>query len=249
MEIHHHPKHSEKPRNFREYLFEFLVIFIAIAGSFFAENLREHFVDRHKEKEFMISMLQDLKTESLRLKDAIDTNNVQIKGLDSLLIIMNDKLVGDAKNKFHYLNFKYASNYYAFMPVDRTLNQLMNTGGLSLVKDMSVSDEIVQYSNGINSILYQVKLVDTRYQKILDQLPDIIDMQAVMKLKRGSSVLKYTVYPELINIDKKTINSYYFTIVSFRGGIIGYTQRLDGLMKQNILLSQLIKSEYNLEDN
>ena len=52
MEIHHHPKHSEKPRKYKEYVFEFLVIFVAITGSFFAENLREHFVDSHKEKEY-----------------------------------------------------------------------------------------------------------------------------------------------------------------------------------------------------
>ena len=75
MKVHHHTKHSKKSRKNREYLFEFLVIFIAIVGGFFSENLREHFIDRHKEKEYMISMLLDLQKESQRLSNLIDMNN------------------------------------------------------------------------------------------------------------------------------------------------------------------------------
>lgn len=249
MEIHHHPRHSGKPLNFKEYLFEFLVIFIAIAGSFFAENLREHYIDKHKEKEYMISLLLDLKAESLRLADAIDQDNSQIKGLDSLLDVMNNKLVGNEKNRFHYFNFKYAYSYNAFIPVAGTLNYLMNTEGLNLIKDLAVLDGIVIYSNGINSIHNQGELLETRYQKILDQQKDIIDIQTVMKLKHESSILEIKEYPDLLATDKKTINAYYFTITSFRGVIIGYSQRLNDLMEQNTFLFQLIQNEYNLEDD
>jgi hypothetical protein len=248
MEIHHHPKHSDKTRNYKEYLFEFLVIFIAIIGSFFAENLREHYIDRHKEKEYMISMLLDLKAESLRLKNVLDKNNAQKKGLDSLLTIMNNVLTGNEKNEFYYFNFKYASDYTAFTSVDRTLNQLMNTGGLSLIKDMAVSDGIVIYSNGIKGTLNQVALLETRYQKILDQQKDIVDIQAVMKLIHGSSILKLKEYPDLLATDKKTINAYYFDVAVFRGAIVGYTQRLDDLMEQNTFLIQLIQNEYRLKN-
>ncbi len=247
MEIHHHLKHSDKPRKYKEYLFEFLVIFIAIIGSFFAENIREHFIDRHKEKEYMISMLQDLKVESKRLKNSIDVNNAQIKGLDSLLNVMNNKLIGNEINKFYYFNFKYAYSYNAFMSVDRTLNQLMNAGGLSLIKDRAVSDEIMIYSNSIKGILNQAELLEMRYQKILDQQKDIVDIQAVMMLKQESSILDLKEYPNLLATDKKTINAYYFTITSFKGSMIGYTQRLDDLLKQNTLLIQLIQKEYSLE--
>ena len=92
MEIPHHLKHSKKARKNKEYLFEFLIIFVAITGSYFAENLREHFVDRHKEKEYMESMLQDLRSDSANLVRVIELNKEQIKGLDSLLNLMNNKL-------------------------------------------------------------------------------------------------------------------------------------------------------------
>lgn len=247
MEIHHHPKHSDKSRNYKEYLFEFFVIFIAIAGSFFAENLREHYVDKHKEKGYIRSMYLDLETESIRLKNVLDLNKTQIKGLDSLLGIMSKNLVKDDKNRFYYYNFKYASNYNAFVSVDRALNQLMNNGGLNLIKNIAVSDGIMLYSNSLKSTFTQAELLESRFQKILDQQKDLIDLLDVMKLAQGTSIYKMTKYPDLITRDKKMINAYYYNIFTFKGSIIGYTQRLNDLIDRNTYLIQLIKKEYNIK--
>src|SRR4051812_31486994 len=62
MEVHHHP-HVEK-KNFKEYFLEFLMIFFAVTLGFFAEGLREHFVDSDKEKIYMHSMLLDLQRDT-----------------------------------------------------------------------------------------------------------------------------------------------------------------------------------------
>jgi hypothetical protein len=43
MEVHHHP-HVEK-KNFKEYLLEFMMIFLAVTLGFIAENIREHFAE------------------------------------------------------------------------------------------------------------------------------------------------------------------------------------------------------------
>ena len=148
MEIHHKLKHSKKPRKSKEYLFEFLTIFVAITGSFFAENLREHIVDRHKEKVYMESMLQDLKTDSINLISVIEQNRAQIKGLDSLLKVMNNNLVGNEIKQFYSFDLKYTLNYNAFNPIIRTISQLMNTGGLA--SGSMANGEL--YSNGMMEI-------------------------------------------------------------------------------------------------
>ena len=43
MEVHHHPTIEKK--NFKEYLLEFIMIFLAVTMGFIAENLREHFTE------------------------------------------------------------------------------------------------------------------------------------------------------------------------------------------------------------
>src|SRR4051812_6019436 len=54
MEVHHHPKVEKK--NFKEYLLEGLMIFIAVTLGFFAESLREHLGDKAKEREYVSSL-------------------------------------------------------------------------------------------------------------------------------------------------------------------------------------------------
>ena len=45
MEVHHHSHH---PKKWKEYITEFLMLFLAVTLGFFAENLRESYI--HKEK-------------------------------------------------------------------------------------------------------------------------------------------------------------------------------------------------------
>ena len=60
MEVHHHPEVEKK--GFKEYILEGLMIFLAVMMGFFAESLRERIADGNREKEFMVSMIEDLKS-------------------------------------------------------------------------------------------------------------------------------------------------------------------------------------------
>src|SRR5664279_2153560 len=66
MEVHHHPDLHHKPKKWKEYFLEFLMIFLAVTLGFIAENIREHISDRSKEKEYIESMLQDLKSDTAK---------------------------------------------------------------------------------------------------------------------------------------------------------------------------------------
>ena len=41
MEVHHHP-HVRHSKRWKDYLFEFLMLFLAVSAGFFVENQREH---------------------------------------------------------------------------------------------------------------------------------------------------------------------------------------------------------------
>jgi hypothetical protein len=246
MEVHHRVKHPKKARKYREYLFEFLVIFVAITGSYFAENLREHFVDRHKEKMYMKSLLQDLKNDSANLAQVIASNNIQLKGLDSLLNLMSNKLGKEEIKKFCQYDLKYALNYTAFNPITRTITELMNTGGLGLVRYKEISDGIVGYENTKNATLKQSELLETRFEKIADQQAEIIDLYSIMKSRQGSSIVLSKGYPLLVTTSTKKLHTFYFNITFFKGVIIGYTQRTDALFNQATTLIQLIHKKYKL---
>jgi hypothetical protein len=80
MEVHHHthtdPSHSGASRKkFTHYLWEFLMLFLAIFCGFLAENLREHQVEKNRARQYMLSLYEDLKTDTARLNDKHQTQN------------------------------------------------------------------------------------------------------------------------------------------------------------------------------
>ena len=66
MEVHAHT-HTERKR-FKHYLWEFFMLFLAVFCGFLAENQRENFVEHHKEKQYMVSLVEDLETDTVELK-------------------------------------------------------------------------------------------------------------------------------------------------------------------------------------
>jgi hypothetical protein len=109
MEVHHHP-HVEK-RSFKEYFLEFIMIFLAVTMGFFAESIRESISDSGKEKEYMVTMIEDLKKDTLAFDKVIATNKFLIRGEDSALdFLMADlNIQANAETALIYF-YKYCVN-------------------------------------------------------------------------------------------------------------------------------------------
>ncbi|HEY6062902.1 MAG TPA: hypothetical protein VIV35_04805, partial [Chitinophagaceae bacterium] len=88
MEVHQHT-HTARKKWFH-YFWEFFMMFMAISASFWVENMREHYVERIKEKQYMTSMLADLKSDTGILKEKIDSNEVMKKGLQILFGLLKN---------------------------------------------------------------------------------------------------------------------------------------------------------------
>ena len=85
MEVHHHPDLHHKPKKWKEYLLEFLMIFLAVTMGFFAESLREHLSDKRIEREYIVSFVEDLKQDTAMFSQIIPLAENNIKGVDTLL--------------------------------------------------------------------------------------------------------------------------------------------------------------------
>jgi hypothetical protein len=77
METHHHPDNYPKPKKWKEYFLEFLMIFLAVTLGFIAENFREHLNDRAKEKQYIKSFIHNLRDDTTRLRHVIESNITQ----------------------------------------------------------------------------------------------------------------------------------------------------------------------------
>jgi hypothetical protein len=85
MEVHHHPQVEKK--NFKEYLPEGLMIFLAVTMGSLAESLRENLSEKEKGKEHISSFASNLQQGATNLKYAISDNENKGSGLGSLIYL------------------------------------------------------------------------------------------------------------------------------------------------------------------
>src|SRR5688572_7848350 len=67
MDVHHHG-HMHHEKKWKEYLFQFFMLFLAVFCGFLAEYQLEHVIENNREKQFMKTMVEDLE---------IDVRNIQ----------------------------------------------------------------------------------------------------------------------------------------------------------------------------
>src|SRR5436190_23269722 len=91
MEVHHHPHLHHKPKKWKEYFLEFLMIFLAVTLGFFAENIREHYVENERTEEYARSLYDDLKVDTATIQRTYDEKDWIQSKFDSAEIILASK--------------------------------------------------------------------------------------------------------------------------------------------------------------
>ncbi|MBS1754175.1 MAG: hypothetical protein KF741_11995 [Ferruginibacter sp.] len=144
MEVHHHP--HTKRKKFKHYLFEFFMLFLAVFCGFLAENVREHQVEKKREKKYIESMIVDLKKDTVETKSVIDDNLNRVYGMDSMaLLLSKPELFAADEKQIYIFNNKFASNLNLMQWNDATFRQLLSSGNLRLKRQQEISDSIMNY--------------------------------------------------------------------------------------------------------
>ena len=147
MEVHHHAHDPAAPhhkKNWKSYFWEFLMLFLAVFCGFLAEIQVEHYAEHRREKQFMVTMLDDIKSDTALLSDCVNFWNRINNDIDSVAKAI--QLPGsrtDMVNVYRHLN--NALNYYGFRYNDRTIAQLKNSGSFRLIREKDVANKIILY--------------------------------------------------------------------------------------------------------
>jgi len=145
MDVHAHT-HTQR-KKWTHYLWEFLMLFLAVFCGFLAENFREHLIDHRKEKDFVNSLLEDLKKDTARLNYGIRRLKGDITYTDSLVILY---VKGNKENNYQIRMSRYgqaAGHSVDIVFNDRTSSQLKGTGSMRLIRKKALADSIAQYWN------------------------------------------------------------------------------------------------------
>lgn len=127
MEVH---AHSHTPRKKRtHYLWEFIMLFLAVFCGFLAENQREHMVEHVREKQYMQSMVEDLALDSAYFSRTIafvDTSLIPL--MDTSLEILYHKDISSASVKHEMYKFVPRCHHILNIVIaDKTTSQLKSS--------------------------------------------------------------------------------------------------------------------------
>ena len=142
MEVHHHPQLHHKPKPWKEYFLEFIMIFLAVTLGFFAESIRENLVNKEKETHYIQNLVADLQADTAGLSRNINHLRIQSNMLDSALKIPAERLadINTQDTFFHYI-FLYYSYVPTFTANTNTISQL-KAGGFNIFHNQSTIDSI-----------------------------------------------------------------------------------------------------------
>jgi hypothetical protein len=247
MEVHHHPDIHHRRKKFKEYFLEFLMIFLAVTLGFFAESLRENISDGQKEHEYMQSLLNNLRTDSLKMEYTIKDNIRKSAGLDSMLKLCLTDLSKPVNRISLYKNSYYPGFYSLFKSNDATMQQLKNSGGLRIIRKDHVADSIAQYDYEVKIIYAAENLYNIATDAAVVTAREILDYSIAddsVYYKNNNFTGKL---PPLVADDPKKIKFLYNKIDYEKRATNNYVRNLQLRLPFLKSLLQFLKMEYNLD--
>jgi dynactin complex subunit len=250
MEVHHHPDIHHKKKNIREYLLEFLMIFLAVSLGFFAESYREHIADAAKEKDYIKGIIRNLQTDTTSLRNVLTYNQNKLKGVDSIVLLARQDIHIEANRRLFYHYFRqYMSSVSTFHSDDETLTQLRNSGGYRLIQRGSAADSISQYDQYNTEIYTQ----GDEYRNNGLQIIDVMDVLIDITIFADTAYYHGHAFTEkrlpLVSDDPQKLKSYYNKIYFERGIVKTYIDYLKHQSAHAVQLITFLKQTYHLNDD
>ena len=226
------------------------MLFLAVFCGFLAEYTLEHKIEKEREGQYVFSMKEDLNADIKMLEEAINENQRLILGKDSFIVLLDKgKWTADEITTLYDMHWRYIGFNPALPFSKRTINQLMNAGGLRLIRNKAISDSITIYAANVDFIENHRKADDREASDLaLYNSAAIFDNRFI----RFSPDLKgrrmpVSDRPLLLTEDWQKIKTFAFMLEQDKDTKILTTIALQEIEQRANGLIQALKREYHLK--
>lgn len=155
---------THKPKGWKQYLLEGLMIFVAVSMGFIAENIREHFADKEIEKRNIESLIRNLESDTTGITRTITFCEEKFKIIDSLAKLTGEFTDFAYQKKFFY----YVTNLTgkdSYVPNESAFLQMQSSNTFRLISKQNVADSILTY--------HQRNVIVSKHQGDMDRIFDM----------------------------------------------------------------------------
>ena len=251
MEVH---AHTHTPRKkWTHYLWEFLMLFLAVFCGFLAENIREHSVEHQRAKVYAANLFDELKKDTADLNYLITQHTLISGKLDTFCLLSKEKKQRNVTNGMLYYYASYATQVSYFSPHNASIEQLKSSGNLRLMSN-EAAHAISEYDQEIRALEKEYGLSKSEFEKIESlhfKLFDIYSMETLLpnderKAKARDSLFMSNSLP--VGNDEEKIKEYT-GLMKFEANIYLFQIKkyLKPIKQKAQELLMLLKKEYHLE--
>jgi hypothetical protein len=244
MEVHHHP-HAHGKKGWKDYFWEFLMLFLAVFCGFLAEYQREHLMERQRGREYIFSFYEDLKNDTATYGFAIRFEGKRLEGLKNIFSCY-DTLLKDWKSTNCLVSLARNSSFNRIVTTsDGTIQQLKNAGGFRLLHKED-RDSIVTYDYAVRFYrVFEEGGFQQSQENVRNTFSMLQDFRASRFLSSRDTVL--TEVPILFSNNKELLNKYFNDLFRYQIMLTQRIQRLKSLDTTAIHQVAYFKNKYSLE--
>jgi hypothetical protein len=248
MEVHHQTHSLSK--KWTHYLWEFLMLFFAVTLGFFVENQREHFAERKREKEYIRSMVEDLKTDVRYFTAELVSRKHNRIMIDSLINLLSQRI----RNEFEQERMYYLARYCIAgveLPQfhDRTYDQMKSSGNLRLIHGKNIADSISDYYFNAKELQVNINQTQARILATIEFEGKVFDGMVFQQiLDKDNFIFKQPDGSPQLMTDDKTIINELIVKLHYLISISAFTEvYFKGMKKQAVQLITFLTNEYHIE--
>ena len=246
MEVHAHTHTARK--KWTHYFWEFLMLFLAVFCGFLAEYQLEHKIEKDREKQYMISLVEDLQIDTAMLQNEYQLAMQQKNIADTLIDAINNQIRTSDNIKRIYLLSSNSTRVVATSFENRTSSQLKNSGGMRLIRKKKVSDSLLGYWQNAElckGIAERLDFVAEHRSHVYARLfhnkylvRDDAPLAPVSAIKEGAS---------FISNDPALLAEYSNRTYSREGSLNTYLPVMKQTKDMAVRLMEIIRTEYHVE--
>lgn len=253
MDIHHHPIVHEQ-QGWKEYIFHFLMLFLAVFLAFLAENKREHNLESEKESEYIESLAKDAQVDFTTSEDLRTAIFIQVKKIDTLQNILFDDLENSfQRDSLIRKSYELSSSILTFYPAffnERTITQLLSSGNMRLIKKQGVADSIMDYHSFIKFVEVQKQLYVNSVNTSLQSMYNIFDITYLKSIMRNDTLFEPDnsfVPVKLLTTSPEELKKFIATLEITKLVAFTYKNYLTEMTKRASRLYYFLRDKYKLK--
>ena len=246
MEVHAHSHTARK--KWTHNFWEFLMLFLAVFCGFLAEYQLEHKIERDRERQFIATMISDLKDDTSIITRQIEYIDRGIKLFDTLSMLIESPESAKKNGEAIYYTSRMGVRLAPLANNTRTIDQLKNAGGFRLIHNQEASGRIMKYYSAFPELRMIEEFFDKENLAFKEVASHIMDQSVYRKQNNpDGSIERMTGNPSLLTYDAGMLNRLGFYAVQMNGSRKGMKRLLFTLKKSAEELLVYLQEAYHLK--